>query len=302
VRCLVLLPPRARQALLEYMWRHRGCSYATMAALAQKCSLASLRVAGAYGLIQGSPADTVILATYAVTGRWAHRANELLIEYFERSGPGTYIDIGANIGLTTIPTARNPSVACLAIEPEPDNYANLRANVARNCPHRNVTVKQLALYSRRATLRLELSADNLGDHRLRIYDKPGVSREQERRTVEIQAVPLDELAPAIAGPLAVKIDVQGAEAAVIAGGRRTLAPAQLLIMEFWPYGIVRQGADPGEVLRWVEETFATAGIGEGDSWPDLEFGAAGPCMARLRERMAAYRYDAAWQVDIVARK
>ena len=64
--------------------------------------------------------------TYASTGRWAEHTNELIGRFFDKAGRGTFLDIGANIGLTTIPVARRANVACHAFEPEPENFRNLR--------------------------------------------------------------------------------------------------------------------------------------------------------------------------------
>ena len=52
--------------------------------------------------------------------------------------------MGANIGMTVISVARNPLVRCVAFEPEPTNFANLFANIATNCPYRNVVSDQIA--------------------------------------------------------------------------------------------------------------------------------------------------------------
>jgi FkbM family methyltransferase len=63
-----------------------------------------------------------------------------------------------------------------------------------------------------AQLSLALAEGNIGDHRLTIADVPG------RRTVKVPAVPLDDFIDNATPPLAVKIDTQGAEPYVIAGG------------------------------------------------------------------------------------
>lgn len=78
--------------------------------------------------------------------------DEFFCDFFTRAGSGTYLDIGANIGLTTIPVAQNPRVACKAFEPAPHNFRYLSHNVAANCPHGNVDLFNLALFDRRATM------------------------------------------------------------------------------------------------------------------------------------------------------
>ena len=99
---------------------------------------------------------------------------------------------------------------------------------------------QLAAFSERKKLQFELSPYNLGDHRIKLTDADGRDNEQKRRTIEVDAVALDDLITPKSMPIAVKIDAQGAEPFIIAGGAKLLASADLLIMEIWPYGIARE--------------------------------------------------------------
>jgi FkbM family methyltransferase len=161
----------------------------------------------------------------------------VLTEFFTSSG-GTYIDIGANIGLTTIPLARNSLVHCIAFEPEPVNFSLLKRNIARNAPNSSVEFHQIALYDARTSLALAIAEENIGDHRLTTNGVPG------RRTIEVTAQPLDDFLGAITGPLAVKIDTQGAEPFIIAGGQQVLTKTDLLVMEFCPYLMRQLGGDP----------------------------------------------------------
>jgi FkbM family methyltransferase len=170
-------------------------------------------------------------------------------------GGGTYVDVGANIGLTTIPVAQNPSVDCVALEPEPSNFNYLSLNVAANCPHRNVRLHQLAAFSERKRLQFELSPANLGDHRIRLADADGKLDEQKRRTIEVDAVALDDLINPTRMPIAVKIDTQGAEPFVITGGPKLLASTSLLIIEIWPYGIARMGGSLEPIVTLLRDSF-----------------------------------------------
>jgi FkbM family methyltransferase len=179
----------------------------------------------------------MVLCEYASTGTFAPKVTEILTKFFGPEG-GTYLDIGANIGLMTIPFARNPRIHCLAFEPEPVNFAMLQQNVARNAPGSSVEFHQIALYNSRASLRLSLANGNIGDHRLTIEGIPG------RQTIEVVAQPLDDFLDRISGPLAVKIDTQGAEPFIIAGGRQMLARADLIVFEFCPFLMRQLGGDP----------------------------------------------------------
>jgi hypothetical protein len=49
-----------------------------------------------------------------------------------------------------------------------------------------------------------------------------------------------------------KIDAQGAEAKIIAGGYQTLCKAELITLEWYPYLLARAGGDPEPALSLVE--------------------------------------------------
>ena len=96
-----------------------------IAAVAPFCGIDGLRTTGQFGDIVSSPADRTIFSVYASTGTWAQSTNSLFSSFFSESHGGTYLDIGANIGLTTIPIAQLPGVQCVAFEPAPENFRNL---------------------------------------------------------------------------------------------------------------------------------------------------------------------------------
>jgi FkbM family methyltransferase len=295
-----VLPPGASAAVLAQASENLG-HWPALAEVAAACHLDTVVVRGEYGLVQGSPADSTVLGGYATGGAWARRTNRLLCDFFEGRG-GQYLDVGANIGLTTLPVARNPGVACLALEPNPAVFRHLAANVARNCPHGNVAVRQAAVFHRRDRLRLEVAPDNQGDNRLRLSGGAGAHGEEAWATVEVEALPLDELAPAHPGPLAVKIDVQGAEPYVVAGGGRTLARADLVILEWSPYLMARLGGDPAVVTTWLAGAFskATIAFGEEGALPAEEPIAA--VVERLLAMARQARGDSSVYADVIARR
>jgi FkbM family methyltransferase len=269
--------------------------------IAQRVGIITLGVRGQDGHVIGSARDVIALQYYARDGRWAARTADLLCGFFGEHGGGTYIDIGANIGFTTIPVAQQATVTCVAIEADPDNARYLRANVAANCPHPNVTVHHVALFSSRGHVTLEVSPDNPGDNRVRTGGGEGVLGEAQWRTVTVEAAPLDDVVTAPAKPLALKIDVQGAEPHVFEGGRRTLAQADLLIVEWAPYFMARVGGDPAAVTSRLGQ-FGRLQIA------DREDGAIGPLLApaegiaRLQQMYERDRHDPQRFVDVIARR
>jgi FkbM family methyltransferase len=204
------------------------------------CKLVEIAAEGDRGIVTSSANDTMVLCEYARSGTFAPNLTEILMKFFGSEG-GTYVDIGANIGLMTIPLARNPRIHCLAFEPEPVNFGLLQRNLSRNAPGNAVELHQIALYKSRALLSLAVADGNIGDHRLITSEIPS------RQTIKVIAQPLDDFLDRISEPLAVKIDTQGAEPFIIAGGHKVLAKADLLVFEFCPFLMRQLGGDP-EIL------------------------------------------------------
>jgi FkbM family methyltransferase len=311
-KCVVSsLPKVAHEAVLEQICDDFG-RFAMISRLAPDCNVVALKVSGRYGVIQSASDDRAVLMQYAKTGTWAERTNSLLRSFFADKG-GNYIDIGANIGLTTIPVAQNPRVHCLAIEPEPQNFANLVVNIAENCPYNNVEVRRLAIYVRRQRLSFELSSGNLGDHRLRIGEKTGRCEEDKRATIDVEAMPLDEIAGNLTGPLAVKIDTQGAEPFVVSGGKETLGRAGLIVSEFWPYGMAQLGGNSKDFIEFLRDQFSTLAIALEESlvWSSAQCLEEGPALPprpaaevceQLSALVATHSDNPEMYVDVVARR
>jgi FkbM family methyltransferase len=160
-------------------------------------------------------------------------------------GPGDRVlDVGANVGVYTLPLAPRvgPAGRVYAVEPDPGNFALLRGNVARN-GYENVVLLDRAAAARTGPARLYRSADNQGDHRLSPAAEP-------RPSVAVAAVRLDDVLADAAPVALVKLDVQGAEGLALAGMRDLLgrSPGARLLLEFWPWGLARAGTPADAVL------------------------------------------------------
>ena len=298
VRRLALsIPLDARQVL-------QHGRYLLLQRLARSCGISGFVADGEYGIVQGAVTDAVVFPVYAQRKTWAAEVISVFAEYLREGG--TYIDIGANIGLTTISIARNPRVSCLAFEPDPTNFRLLCANIAANCPHGNITAYDLALLDRDTSLPLEMSPWNGGDRRARLTDESGEYGEYGESAwpaVEVRARRLDDLAPDPHGPLGAKIDTQGAEPFVLAGGQRTLGAAGLLAIEFWPYGMSRTGGDPQLVIDFLQTNFREGRVSVGgkedgfDDWQPITATAE-----RLEQLCRAGTGRALGYLDLLARK
>ncbi|MDO8515767.1 MAG: FkbM family methyltransferase [bacterium] len=190
-------------------------------------------------------------------------------DFFAREIPRgtTVIDIGANIGLHTLPFARcvGPEGEVYAFEPGPQNVALLEKNIAAN-GYKNVHVIPKALGDHSGAVTLYLSDLNPGDHRT--YDprrqlvESRVLTEEDRKlqldstdvrkAVSVEMVTLDDFLKDYKRQVSfVKIDVQGSEGAVVRGMRELIRknPAIKLHFEFWAAGMRLFGTDPKEFLH-----------------------------------------------------
>jgi FkbM family methyltransferase len=144
--------------------------------------------------------------------------------------PGmTFIDVGANKGDFTLLAAKavGPAGTVISIEPEPENYAYLRASIELN-GYRNIRTFALALSDSNGTAKLRL-APKSGAHTLSPDQKIG------NNTIPIATATLDSLLDrcGIARVDLIKIDVQGWELQVLRGAHRTLCsnPAAVVLLD-----------------------------------------------------------------------
>jgi FkbM family methyltransferase len=291
------LPLRARRIILDDLARNIG-DFKAAGNIAKRVGLTGFIAEGDAGAIRGALDDDAALAKYARDGVWSPRESSLFKTLFAEHG-GTYLDIGANIGLTVIPIAQNPQVACYAFEPEPTNFHYLSENVFLNCRAGNVTLLNLALFDRNATLPFEIAERHSGDHRISLIDVEGELNEQGREKISIAAKRLDDVMTDITRPLAAKIDVQGAEPFVLAGGRDTLSQASLLSLEFWPYSMRRMGGDISAVIAFLTGHFQEGSISPGDQDEPTAWQPIGSVASSLHEFSKTGNRD---YLDVTVRK
>jgi FkbM family methyltransferase len=302
-----MLPLRLRhlmvKSLLEDPVLVRDYGYMYVSGLSRKLNIVQLSAHGQYGTMVSSSNDLSILRKYAETGRWAPDLSERLKRFFAGSG-GTYLDIGANIGMTTIPILQhNARLKCYAFEPEPTNYRNLVRNIGENCPGSNVITYQLALHEREEVLPFEIADGNLGDHRLHVETGlPSRQFEVGRKIIEVPCVRLDDLNLEMSGPVFAKIDTQGAEPFVFAGGRNTLGKADVISVEWSPYHMARLGSDPNVILHFLDEHFRFGTIEKTDekAGEPGESGTIQHITKRLRGTVSKWRDDPFSYVDVIA--
>lgn len=201
---------------------------------------------GEYGTFEGSAADQVVMAEYRTLGSWAKGMVSLVVDRLFGAGPGTFIDVGANLGLVVVPVVERTGSIGIAFEPEPRNFGYLTRNVARHGLGSRIECHAAACYSEPGSLRLSLSSDNLGDHRLQPGAADAQRIELDRPEIEVAAVRLDDVLRGreLPHPIVVKLDAQGSEVRVLEGARETLARADYVISEYWFEGLIAHGDSP----------------------------------------------------------
>jgi FkbM family methyltransferase len=137
-------------------------------------------------------------------------------------GPGDVVyDVGANLGFFSLVAARlvGPDGRVVAFEPAPENAEAIRRNARLNLID-NIVVIPRAVSSRAGTARLQIVDDQSWSRLEEFGEHPDTER-----VLEVETVTIDELVGSgeLPPPALVKIDVEGAEVAVLEGMRATIA-------------------------------------------------------------------------------
>ena len=168
----------------------------------------------------------------------------------ERTGQSVvgkeWIDIGANIGTTTVPAVRLFGAAHVwAFEPSPDNVTLLMCNVIANSISEQVTVLPIALSNVTGPAVLELSPDSWGDHRIVTSTMDGLFHEASRSHVCVRAETFDQIARERGISMdrvgLVWMDTQGHEGRILEGAAVIFESSVPVLTEYWPYGLGRAG-------------------------------------------------------------
>jgi FkbM family methyltransferase len=162
-------------------------------------------------------------------------------------------DIGANVGHFTLLAAKRvgPTGQVYAFEASPTEYKKLTANVALN-RLTNVVTNPMAVCDRTGTVSFQVCSDGLG-----LYNSLGTPLRQTATSLQVPCTSLDDYLQAT-GMVRVdvlKIDVEGAERLVLAGGHRLLlrSDAPEVVCEFCDGTLRGMGSSSRELRRAFEE-------------------------------------------------
>ena len=165
---------------------------------------------------------------------WAERFEQIepeLLDLIDSLPNGSvFYDIGASIGLFALYAAQKRGCHVFAFEAEAQNYATLELNHFLNHERLPVpiTAFNLAIADEIGIGRIHIRAYGAGEHGKVLDQAVAQDTKEDFESAHVQTVlkvPLDWLIEDLKLPVpnVLKIDVDGAEAAVLAGAARTLA-------------------------------------------------------------------------------
>jgi FkbM family methyltransferase len=141
---------------------------------------------------------------------------------------GVFYDVGANLGFFALLGARlaGPEGTVVAFEAAPDNAEAIRVNAALN-GFTNIEVIAKAVSDRSGVGQLQVVDDQSWSKLAEYGEHPNTEK-----VMDVELVSIDQLIAdgAIRPPTVVKIDVEGAELAVLEGMRSTIAAYQPAII------------------------------------------------------------------------
>jgi FkbM family methyltransferase len=154
------------------------------------------------------------------------------------------LDIGANIGTTSIPAVKEHKAAHVwAFEPAPDNVRLLRCNIHLNDLSERITVVPVALSDHDGEADLGLSKMGGGDHRVMTSNEEGYFGESSWDRISVPVRRLDEMVDELGIDLSrvalAWLDTQGYEARILVGASGLTSSTVPVLTEYWPYGLRR---------------------------------------------------------------
>lgn len=203
-----------------------------------------------------------------------------ILQTREAASGGVMLDLGANVGRMAIPRVVLGDVTlAYCAEPDPLTFACLARNVIDNGLRGLVLPDQIAISDREGTARL-LRSGHSGNFRL-------VSDNVTTNIVEVPCCTLDawvgRLGIDLDAVTFVKVDVEGAERRVLAGGGRVLACRHIAWqMEIKPSGLTAAGDAPATLYADLQRWFT--------HFIDLNRAAAGRRVREVAELAEALAY------------
>jgi len=131
-----------------------------------------------------------------------------------------FVDVGANIGSYTVLASAVAGADTISVEPDPGTMASLKRNIEANAIGERVSTVEAAVGANAGTARFTVGRDTVNR----------IASEADAGTRAVRVMRLDDLLAGRA-PILIKLDVEGFEAEVLAGGRETLGKRSLIAIE-----------------------------------------------------------------------
>lgn len=167
---------------------------------------------------------------------WENKGVRELTQVARTFGSTVFLDVGAGLGTYTLAMARLPAIHTVhSFEPDPTNRAQLYGNLWLNGLEREVTVHGAAVsdgdgetsfYLARKPDHWERSLANYGTSSLGFLRL----RHRAEDAIDVRTTALDALDLPARSDLALKVDVEGNEAAVVEGARGLFASARSVVL------------------------------------------------------------------------
>ena len=208
--------------------------------------------------------DISIAPHLILDGVWEEWTESVLRQLLR---PGmTVVEAGANVGYFTLVMARAVGAAgrVISFECDPELAALARDNIEINGLHRTARIDERALGERDGRVTFYRTDRHRGGGSLiagleQIPHNPT----DQRSAIEVAMTTLDAWArDSSARPDFLKLDAEGAEPAILRGGKELLDSDRPLtiVMEFFPRFVREAGDDPAAVLGLLESKRFALGV------------------------------------------
>ncbi|MEP7229596.1 MAG: FkbM family methyltransferase [Ginsengibacter sp.] len=172
---------------------------------------------------------------------------------FDFVKPGmNVIDIGANIGATTLNIAKKIGVQgkVFSFEPSPYNYQHASQNIALNKFNNIKLINQGLGNEKTIAFLYNVNTNNRGMQRL--LKENGENSSYEKTAVEIDTLDNSMMNFSIPPPSFIKIDVEGYEYNVLAGGKETILKHRpVLFIELDDNNLREQGKTAKDLIELI---------------------------------------------------
>lgn len=209
-----------------------------------------------------STADRTVGREVFLTGGYDDSALARVLRILRGCGGGafdakTFVDVGANIGTSTLPAVLQHGFArAVAIEPDETNHTLLAESVLINGLEQCVRTVRIALSNEEKEVFLERCPVNHGDHRVRSGDPNPMAASGTREVIRVPATTFDALVRqgliVLEEVGLVWIDTEGHEGHVLRGARSLVASDVPVAVKFRPQALERAHG-----LEWFEHLVQT---------------------------------------------